>query len=252
MRTLAVLNFKGGTGKTTTAVNLATGLALRNHRTLLVDADPQAGLTVSLGISQGQSLKYIILDDEDWRNCIIPARKSLDFVPADDALLSAERYLVRDFPDEINVFDYYCALLVGYEYMIFDCGPAFSALNENIINFVQEIIIPVSMDYLAVAGLLQLLKNLEKIRLHSDPHITIVPTFYDNTQDKSRETLQLLKYQFKDKVARPIRQQAQLSEAAGEHCSIYSYAPMSKGAIDYAHLVERVAQNVPELVDTRV
>lgn len=245
MRTIAIINFKGGTGKTTTALNLSVGLALRGHRTLIIDADPQAGLTVSLGQGGGQSLKHILMDNGPWQACRTPAQHNLDLIPADSGLQEADRYLIRQKNEDHTILSQALRPLSGYQFVIFDCGPSMSALNENILHFSQEIIVPVAMDYLAMAGLLQVSRYLKDLNTTAHNHLTIVPTFYDQRQRKSQDTMRLLKHQYGAKLTRPIRSNVKLSEAASQHKAIYTHAPRSYGAADYAYLVEHVAQNQP-------
>jgi len=134
----------------------------------------------------------------------------------------------------------------GYDYIILDHSPSASLLNDSGLHYAQQIIVPVSMDYLALIGVrqvLRMLKNIASMLDHQVELAIILPTFFDARQRKDREILEILRNHFTDQLAIPIRENVSLSEAPGHHKSIYEYAPKSIGAIDYAQLVERVAAN---------
>ncbi len=246
MRIIGVLNHKGGTGKTTTVVNLAAGLALRGAYVLCIDLDMQGSLATSLGVEYGNTLAHLLQGDASLQSCIYPARKNLDIIPSDAHLLQAEGALWR-MGDECaarKLFGEKLQEITGYDFVILDYSPSASLLGQSGLIFSRELIVPVSMDYMALMGTRQVIGTLKEIgRLpeHRLELSLVVPTFYYGRLRKDREVMQTLRKYFNGKVANPIRANVKLAEAPGHHKSIYEYAPHSSGASDYAQLVEKVA-----------
>lgn len=244
-RIISILNYKGGTGKTTTTVNLGAGLALRGARVLCIDMDPQGSLGTWLGIRHTRGSADVILGYADPEQCIVPARENLDLILGSQALVQAEGQLWK-FPDERvsrRVLYHTMKSINGYDYILLDCSHSISMLTHNALLYATELIIPVSTDYLAMVGVRQVidtLKNIGRIPDHQLRLTSVVPTMYYERLRKDRDVLQLLEHYFRGKVADPIRSNVKLAEAASHQQSIYEYAPQSYGAVDYARLVERV------------
>ncbi len=254
MRRIAIVGFKGGIGKTTTCLNLGAALALRGHRVLLIDTDTQANLGTALGVTDyKKSLADVLSRKVRAEECIIPARKKLDLLPSSLALYKAQQRMVLEMARE-EIFRELFAGLTDYEYHLLDCAPSLSLLTVNVLAYVQEVLVPVSMEMLALASVQQLisylqelnelLSNAAKIRL-------IIPTLYDPRRRVSAQVLQMLTKQFGDLVTKPIRVDTQLSEAPGQGKTIFEYAPRSRGAIDYARLTEVVAKMPPVGINSR-
>jgi chromosome partitioning protein len=245
---IGVLNFKGGTGKTTTVVNLAAGLALRGERVLCIDLDAQGSMAMCLGVHHSHTLAHLLLGEAEPSACIIQARENLDLIISDSNLLQAEGELWRmgDNGKARKVLTERMGSVDGYDYIILDHSPSASLVNENGLLYARQIIVPVSMNYLALIGtrqVLQTLKTVGKISNHNSELFLILPTFYYAWLRKDREVIEILHRHFSRKVADPIRINVKLSEAMGCQRSIYEYAPRSTGAADYACLVERVVSN---------
>ena len=171
-RRVAILNQKGGTGKTTTAVNLAAGIADRGLDTLLVDVDAQGNVGTSLGI-RGERTLYHILVDAATRpeDVIVPVRGHLDVITADATLALAEVFLARiDGGRDRVLADRLAPLRARYQYVVLDCGPSLSLLNQNALSFADEVLIPVSCDYLALVGVKQVLQDPQGHRQAPRPH----------------------------------------------------------------------------------
>jgi chromosome partitioning protein len=155
-RRIAILNHKGGTGKTTTAVNLAAGLSERGQRVLLIDTDAQGNVGVSLGIHGERSLYHVLLDGEDPVRTAVPVRKHLDVITSDPSLAAAEIWLARQSADvrsrvltrRLNLMQ----VSRRYDYVVLDCGPSLNLLNQNALSYADEVIVPVTCDYLALVG----------------------------------------------------------------------------------------------------
>ncbi|MEN8172841.1 MAG: ParA family protein [Chloroflexota bacterium] len=247
-RILGVLNYKGGTGKTTTVVNLAAGLALRGERVLCIDLDAQSNLATYLGVQPPHTLAHLILGEASLSACITPVRKNLDLIAGDRNLLQAEGSLWRmnSKTDPRQILIERLKDVDDYDFVILDYSPSASLLSESGLYYTQELIVPVSTSYLALVGVRQVIDTLKKIdripgqKLHLS---MIVPTFYFERLRKDREVMATLNRYFADHVADPIRANIKLAEAPGHHASIYEYAPRSNGALDYARLVERIINN---------
>ncbi len=247
-RIISVLNYKGGTGKTTTVVNLGAGLALSGARVLCLDMDPQGSLGTWLGVRHTCGVADVMLGYVAPEACIVPARENLDLILGSQALVHVEGQLWK-FPDERaarRVLHHTMKNVNSYDYILLDCSHSISMLTHNALLYANELIIPVSTDYLAMLGVRQVidtLKNIGRIPDHNLKLTLVVPTMYYERLRKDREVLQLLEHYFRGKVAAPIRANVKLAEAASRQQSIYEYAPDSYGALDYARLVERVLHN---------
>jgi chromosome partitioning protein len=241
---ISVLNFKGGTGKTTTVLNLAAGLALRGARVLCIDMDAQGSLTTCLGVRHPFTLTDLLLGRSSTEACIASARRNLDLIPGDGSLMRAEGELWRKNGNgtgkPLRFLSDHLDCISGYDYVILDHSPSVSLLSENGLCYAEELIIPVSMSYLALIGTRQVLQTLRSFDKGCRLFL-ILPTFYDARQRQDREVLQILERHFGRVLAEPIRINISLAEAMGQQKNIYEYAPKSTGAVDYARLVERVA-----------
>ncbi len=235
MRKIAILNFKGGTGKTTTAVNLSYVLASRRQSVLVVDCDPQGSVAGWLGVNPENTFFDLLSGRVRLQDCIYQARKRLDIIPSDKNLALVEVRLARE-SDMEKAFQKSLASLEGYDFVFLDCPPSMSILNLNALEYAEEIFVPVSMDYLSLRGVQQVVVSLpEGIEISK-----IIPTFYDQRTRKSKEILEDLESFFKGRVASPIRVNVRLSEASSYHQTIFEYDPHSRGAIDYQRLAKEI------------
>ncbi len=242
---IAVLNQKGGTGKTTTTVALGAGLAARGHRVLIIDVDSQGHVGVSLGVDGDRSMYHLLIEDEQLSDCVVAARPNLDVLPGDDSLASAEIYLARLSDNRDRRLKHAIGDNRDYDFILLDCGPSLSLLNMNALTFADHLIVPVSCDFLSLIGVKQILKtlrNINEVLLHPISILGILPTFYDQRNNISDEAIKTLKGHFHEKVLSPIRVNTKLKEAPRHQQAIFEYAPSSRGARDYAKLVEWVEE----------
>jgi chromosome partitioning protein len=247
-RRVAILNQKGGTGKTTTAVNLAAGIADRGFDTLLIDVDAQGNVGTSLGIRGERTLYHLLVDGATRPDdVIVPVRGHLDVITADAALALAEVHLARlDAGRDRVLADRMAPLRGRYQYVVLDCGPSLSLLNQNALTFAEEVLIPVSCDYLALVGVKQVLRTIKDIDRHLGHAVRIsgvVPTFFDARTRLARDAVETLGGHFKERLYEPIRRSTRLAEAPSHRQTIFEYAPDSIGADDYRRLVARYVDN---------
>ncbi len=243
-RRIAILNQKGGTGKTTTAVNVAAGLAERGHRSLLVDTDAQGNVGVSLGVSGERSLYHVLVEEHDPESIAVPLGNRLDAITSDATLAAAEIWLARQNPEQRSRIMTHrlnqMKVSRRYEYVILDCGPSLNLLNQNALSYADEVVIPVTCDYLALVGVKQVLRTIKDIERHLGHAVRIsavLPTFYDARTRLAREVLSTLQGHFKEKCIGPIRKSTRLAEAPSRRKTIFEYAPRSHGAEDYERVV---------------
>jgi len=242
-RRIAVINQKGGTGKTTTAINLAAGVAERGHEVLLIDGDAQGNIGASLGIRGERTLYHVLVDGADPLAAAVPVRGHLDCITSDRALAAAEVWLARrDDADRAQVLSKRMAPADRrYAYVVMDCGPSLNLLNQNALMFADEVLIPVACDYLALVGVKQVLQTLREVdrQLGHGVRISgVVPTFYDARVNLAKEAIETLRDHFGDRCLDPVRRSTRLAEAPAHKQTIFEYAPMSTSADDYRRLVE--------------
>lgn len=246
---IAVLNQKGGTGKTTTTVNVAAGLAEAGHRVLVIDVDSQGHVGVSLGKTGTQTLYHLLVEEKPLESCVVQARPNLDIIVGNETLASAEIVLARMNEERDRMLRNRLADVQGYDFILLDCGPSLSILNMNALTFADHLIVPVSCDYLSLVGVKQVLKtlkNVNQVLMHPVSILGILPTFYDMRNNISDESVRTLKGHFHDKVLPPIRVNTRLKEAPQHQQTIFEYSPDSRGATDYRRLVEWVERQSDE------
>lgn len=257
-RRIAILNQKGGTGKTTTAVNLAAGLAERASDCLLIDTDAQGNVGVSLGVSGERSLYHVLVDGADPGDASVPVRQHLDVITSDGTLAAAEIWLARQNPDQrskiltkrLNLMQ----VSRRYDYVIIDCGPSLNLLNQNALSYADEVIIPVTCDYLALVGVKQVLRTIKDVERHLNHAVrvsAVLPTFYDGRTRLAREVLETLQGHFKHKCLEPVRHNTRLAEAPSHRKTIFEYAPTSHGAADYNRVCDWVVATTTAPETTR-
>lgn len=243
-RVVAVTNLKGGIGKTTTVVNVGAGLALKGARVLLVDVDAQGNLALALGIKPRRTLYEVLIDGRAAADCVTQARPGLDLLPADESLLSAQPTIARR-PDWSYVLEQALRPLArGYDFIFVDCGGSLTVLNINALMAASDLLVPTAVEHLSISGLAMLYKQVERLKGSAACVRTIVPTMFDPRLRQAHELLQQLHDTYGSVVAPPIRVNVRLSEAPSRGRTIYEYDPRSRGAADYAQLVERLSEQL--------
>jgi chromosome partitioning protein len=237
-RVIACSIFKGGTGKTTVAVNLSAALSLLNRRVLLVDLDTQG----QAGKHLGHTAVPGVADFVRGENTIILGRHNLDLLAGGNDLAGLKTEISRKpYGGERVIADALRPLHERYDYIILDTGPGFDSLSIAALFAASEVLAPVKLEPLAVDGLVQFVQQLVNIQRHHAVELRyIVPSALDRRVAQTGEIHGQIQTHFAGQVCEPIRYNVRLSEAAGHGKHIFEYDPGSNGAADFAVLTERV------------
>lgn len=246
MRAIAVINQKGGVGKTTTSVNLAAGLALQGMHVLLVDLDAQGSATLALGQERrGATYRLLMMPGDPPQ--LATARPGLELLASDDTLADARDALAgkmgRDARAAVNALGRALSKHAeAFDFVIVDCAPSLDVLTLNALMFAREVMVPVKVDFLSAAGTAQHLDTLEGLRdMGGRAELRyVVPTFVEARQVEDREIAAELHRYFGELVTSPIRKTVALSRAPHARKTIFEFDPASTGAADYRQLVLEV------------
>lgn len=245
-RKICILNYKGGTGKTTTVVNLAAALAKKGKKTLIVDTDPQGATSYHLGVNAKYTLYDLLFKTKNYVDVILEARENLDIIASSERLFPAELAMSKINKREFILRSLLKKIDHQYDFILIDCGPSLNLLNQNALLYANEIIIPAPLEYLSLLGIKQLLNNIKLLSStfkHNLEISAIVPTFYDKRKKKSAEILNSIESIFPETPICPIRVSSALADAIGFQQSIFEFSPNSPGALDYTILAEEVINN---------
>jgi chromosome partitioning protein len=263
MRSIAIINQKGGVGKTTTAVNLSAALADGGHRVCLVDLDPQAHASLHLGVALNDgelSIYDVLLGNAEVSEVRRPLNSQLSLVPSHLNLAAAELELAGEVGREVLLRDRLATDPESYDYLIIDCPPSLGVLTLNALTAVQEVFLPLQPHFLALHGLSKLLRTIELVvqRLNSQLRLSgVVLCMYDTGTRLAAEVSADVESFFgcqgeangawanTHTYATRIRRNIRLAEAPSFGQSIFEYAPLSHGAEDYRDLALEVLESDP-------
>jgi len=248
MRSIVFANRKGGCGKTTTAVNVAHALVNRGRQVMLVDMDPQAHTTLSLGISPDSlpaSVYDLLSGDMPHDRVVLQTHvPGLSLVPSSRSLTRMEIEPASHRITETALAEHLTQHARSFDYIIIDLPPAVGMLSISALVAAREVYIPMPMHFLAMEGLAEMMRLIYMINARWNPRLRlqgIIPTFYNKNTRIARDICQEIIRNFgRDKLMPGIRMNVSLAEAPGSGSTIFEYAPKSIGAIDYALLADRI------------
>lgn len=241
MKIIALINQKGGTGKTTTAINLGSALAILKKKILLIDFDPQANLTYSFGTQAEKGSITEFLQGKQTLQTLLTNKENMTILPSSSTLADFEVSIVNKIGRE-NFLKDRLNNIKGYDYAFIDCPPSLSILTINALNAAHEVLIPLQMEILSLQGLSQLLNTLREVKQILNKKLKvrgIIASMYDRRRKLSGEVKEEIEKNTKEKVFKTvIRECVKIAEAPSFAKSVLTYAPSSNGAKDYTELAK--------------
>lgn len=250
-RKICVSLSKGGVGKTTTAVNLASGLALAGYKVLLVDTDTQGQSAYILGRKPAAGLTELLTQELSPKECILEARKNLWLLGGGKSLAGVKRIIDRkSFGAEWTLSEAMSAFDHEFDFIIMDTSPGWDQLIVNVLFYASEVLVPVALEIMPLHGLSEFLKSLGSIQKYRKEIQLkyIVPTFLDTRIKGPQNLYAQLKKLYPETICPPIRYNESLSEAPSFGKTIFEFAPGSTASADYRKLVRKVSLNENALV----
>jgi chromosome partitioning protein len=249
-KVITIANQKGGVGKTTTAINLAAGLAILEHKTLLIDADPQANATSGIGFDPKNiktSIYECIIEEVEPHNIILKTTTpNLDLIPAHIDLVGAEIEIIN-FPNREKLMRKVIQKIKDqYDFILIDCSPSLGLVTVNALTAADSVIIPVQCEYFALEGLGKLLNTIKIVQTRLNPELDIegiLLTMYDNRLRLAKQVVEEVRTHFQDMVFDTvIHRNIKLGEAPSFGETIIMHDIQSKGAINYLNLAREILQ----------
>ena len=255
---IACVNQKGGTGKTTTCENLGAGLVMNGKKVLLVDFDPQASLSISLGYPKPEELPVTIadmmkkvVDEKEIRpgEGILHHEEGMDLMPSSIELSGMEVSLVNTISRETVLKEYLESVKRDYDFVLLDCSPSLGMLTINAMAAADTLLIPVQASYLPAKGLEQLLQTVNKVRRQINPKLKIegiLLTMVDVRTNDAKEISELIRNAYGGKIKvydTEIPRSVRASEISKEGTSIFKHDPGGKVADAYRELTREVVKN---------
>jgi len=246
-KVISLLNHKGGVGKTTSCINIGAGLVELGKKVLLIDLDPQANLTLSLGIPRQQFTIYESLRGESE---LVPftVKEGMDVIISTLDLSGAEMELINEAGREFILRELFSAVIDDYDYIIIDCPPSLGLLTLNALTSSHYVYIPLQTEFLAMQGLTKIKQVIDKVRFRLNKQLEIggvIATMYDKRKVLNRDVVETIKKYFGEKVFNTyIRDNVALAEAPAQRQDIFSYNRSSPGAKDYLSLCKEIIERV--------
>jgi chromosome partitioning protein len=257
MRVIAIVNQKGGCGKTTTTVNLAGALAADGNRVLIVDMDPQAHATLAMGLEPDDletNLYEVLIEPAGASrldSVIVDVSNQIDIAPSSIVLSALEQKLATERHDART--ERLAAALEAlpplYDYVLIDCPPNVGLLTFNALRAAREVIVPLETSFFAIDGVQKLLETISLLsdRIGHELNVRVLPTLYDGRTRYARQTLGDIRELFKELCFDTvIRLNVKLREAARQGIPVSRYAPSANGALDYASVAMELAASPPD------
>lgn len=246
-KVICLSNHKGGVGKSCSTCNIGAGFSRKGKRVLLIDLDPQANLSLSLGIKDSDNNIYnVLLGQIALSQAIYNLSVNLDIVPSTLDLAGAEIELSAEAGREVILREALLDVLYNYDYIFIDCSPSLGILTTNALTASNEVLIPLQPHYLSLQGMTKLTGVIEKIQRRLNKELKIGGVFitqYDARKVLNRDIAQAIEEHFQQMVFKTrIRDNVALAEAPGHGKDIFRYNAKSYGAIDYDALCNEIIQ----------
>ena len=240
---IAVANHKGGTGKTTTAINLGAALALKKKRVLLIDLDPQGNLSYSLGVDETLDFSYLISGEKTFSE-LVQKVEGMDVLTSSMRLADVEISMYGVERREFVLNDILEEVKVNYDYVIIDCAPARSLLTVNALATADYVLSTILLDVLSIQGLMHIVKTIQEIKTVLNPKLEFLGVLAINVDLRkklSKEVIEFVRenYDFAF-FETSIRTNVKIAEAPSHGKSVISYAPKSNGAKEYMLLAKEI------------
>jgi len=248
-RVICVVNQKGGTGKTTTVINVSACLANKGYRTLIIDIEPQANASLALGVdihTLKKTMYDVLLDEEVRLDDIIieTTTKNLVLAPTHVDLANTDINLADKRDKQFRLKNKIDAMRRKFDYILIDCPPSLSLLPLNALTASKEVIISLQADYLSLEGLEQLMSTIDKVRDNLNSEIKVLGILFcmvDRRMKMTTQSIEIVKEHFNTLVFDTMaRLCVKLKEATAFGKSIFEYDPKSKGAEDYKNVTEEI------------
>ena len=237
---ISIINQKGGTGKTTTTVNLGRALAQKGCKVLLIDMDPQGNLSYSLAINQFEySIRDVLVNSVDYTETLVE-RELMHVIPTNMELAQFElngydgKFLLKEALESSD----------GYDYVLIDCPPSLSQLTINALNASDKVLVPIQLDVFSIQGLRQIMNTVNRIKTEYNSQLQVIgvlPVMVDSRKKLTNEVLEHVKMEFEVYVFKNhIRTNVKAAEAPSFGTSVIEYAPDSNSARDYLAAAEEL------------
>jgi chromosome partitioning protein len=240
---IAIANQKGGVGKTTTAVTLAHGLALKNYNVLLIDLDPQGQCATSLGLEQQDAVFHLFISHPPLRDVVrTTGRPGLWLIPGSKKTKTAEGVMLLERQPVSTLQSILGGKINGDQlhYVVLDTAPSAGGLQENALYAADLLIIPCAVDHLSLEGAGEVLKTLRSLGRAAPPAVRLLPTFFDDVTRESQVNLKQLQETFREIVLPPIHRAVALRECPALGQTVFEHQPDGRAAEEYARLTWEV------------